>query len=129
MAFAFSSFIVQLPLLVVLIVGFVLVSSRRARLGARSTTFAMVGLALLTVELVLTTIWTMAFPSMVASLDLETSSFGLISAAVGLLLTALTAIGLGLLLAALVSRSPADPGPPAPPAGPHQQQPHPFQGR
>ncbi|MEV6629280.1 hypothetical protein AB0M54_00840 [Actinoplanes sp. NPDC051470] len=111
MAFAFSSFVVQLPLLVVMIVGFVLVGSRRARLGPRSTTFAFIGLALLTAELVLTTIWTMSFPSLVSSLDLEVSSFGLISAGVGLVLTALTAVGIALLLAALVSR-PRDPFPP-----------------
>jgi hypothetical protein len=104
MAFAFSNFVVQLPLLVVMIAGFVLVVTRKTRLGGRSTTFALIGLSLLTAELVLTLIWTTAFPSIVTSLDLEPSAFGMISAGVGLVLTAITAAGLALLLAALVSR-------------------------
>jgi hypothetical protein len=126
MAFAFSSLVVQLPLLVVLIAGFVLVSSRRAQLGARSTTFAMIGLALLTAELVLSMIWTISFPRLVTSLDLEPSSFGLVSAGISLILTSLTAVGLGLVIAALVSRPAADPGASAPP---YQQQSPPFPGR
>jgi hypothetical protein len=111
MAFAFSTFVVQLPLLVVMIAGFVLVGSRRAHLGPRSTTFALIGLSLLTAELVLTMIWTTVFPNIYSSLDLEPAQFGLISAGVGLLLTAVTAAGLALLLAALVTRrTPAQPG-------------------
>ncbi|MFG1602640.1 hypothetical protein [Actinoplanes sp. NPDC049265] len=126
MAFAFSSLLVQLPLLVVLIAGFVLISSRRARLGARSTTLAMIGLALLTGELILSMIWTISFPQLIASLDLQPSGFGLISAAVSLILTSLTAVGLSLLIAALVSRPAADPATPL--ADPYPRQPPPYPG-
>jgi hypothetical protein len=105
MAYVFSGLLGQLPLLAVLIAGFVLVSNGRARIGARSATLALAGLGLLTVDLVLQSIWNILFPRVVASLDLQAASFGLASFSVGLILALLTAIGIGLLIAALVSRS------------------------
>lgn len=117
MAYAFSGFVLQVPLLIVMIAGFVLVSSRKARLGGRSTMFALIGLSLLTLELVMSGIWNIMFPRLVAELDLQVSSFGMISLAVGLVLTLLTAVGIGLLIAALVSRPAADPAFPEPPPG------------
>ena len=110
MAYVFSGLLGQLPMLAVLIAGFVLVSTRRARIGARSATLALAGLGLLTFDLVLQSIWNVLFPRLVASLDLRAASFGLASFGVGLILALLTAIGIGLLIAALVSRSPRGPG-------------------
>jgi len=105
MGYVFSSMLGQLPLLAVLVAGFVLVGQRRARIGARSATLALAGLGVLAFDLVLQTIWNVIFPRLVASLDLRAASFGLASFSVGLILAILTAVGIGLLIAALVSRS------------------------
>jgi len=105
MAYVFSGLVGQLPMLIVLIAGFVLVGSRRTRIGARSATLSLTGLGLLTFDLILQSIWTILFPRLVVSLDLRAASFGLASFSVNLILTILTAIGIGLLIAAVVSRS------------------------
>ncbi len=140
MGLLFSGVVVQLPLLAVLIAGFVLVSSRRTRIGTRSALFARIGLALLAVDLVFQAIWTVLFPRLITSLDLEYTQFGVLSFGVGLILTVLTAAGIALLIGAIVTRTapaaPAyDPGPygapdtyaPAPQAGsPAQAGPDPW---
>jgi hypothetical protein len=113
MAYVFSALLGQIPMLAVLVIGFVLVGTRRSRLGPRSATLAMAGLGFLTFDHVLQTLWTVLFPRLVASLDLRPSGFGMISFTVGLVLALLTAVGIGLLIAALVTRSP----PPADPPG------------
>ena len=113
MAYVLSSFAVQLPMLAVLIAGFVLVSGRRARLGPRSTMLAMIGLAVLTLELVMSWVWNIMFPRLIDTFDLTTTALGVVSFAVGVVLAVVTAAGLALLIAALVTRPPQS-APPAP---------------
>ncbi len=128
----FSGIVVQLPLLAILIGGFVLVSTRRARIGARSALFARIGLAVLAVNLVFQAVWTVLFPQLISSLDLEYSQFGMLSFGAGLILTVLLAAGIALLIGAIVTRAdpatqPWNPGSytPAPPAAPQPGTPTP----
>jgi hypothetical protein len=108
-----SGVVAQLPLLAVVIAGFVVISARRARIGARSALFARLGLALLAVNLVLQGIWTVTFPRLLSSLDMDYSRFGMINLATALILTVMYAGGIGLLVAAVVTRV-------APASDPHQ---------
>jgi hypothetical protein len=110
MGLLFSGVVVQLPLLAMLIAGFVLISARRARIGARSALLARIGLAVLAVNLVFQAIWTMLFPRLLSSLDLEYRQFGMLSFGAGLILTVLLAAGIALLIGAIVTR--ADPATP-----------------
>src|SRR3712207_3137642 len=119
MGLLFSGLLGQLPLLAVVIGGFVLVGVHRNRIGARSALLARCGLGLLAADLVAQIIWTATFAELVASLDLDHTRFGMLSFGVGLLLTILLAAGVGLLIGAIVSRPApaAQPGAPGPHAG------------
>ena len=115
-----SGVIAQLPLLAVVIGGFVVVSARRAQIGARSALLARLGLAVLVVDIVLQGLWTVTLPRLISSLDMNYSRFGVFSFGVGLLLTILFAAAIALLIAAVVTRSAPVPGPHGagtPPAG------------
>jgi len=97
--------VAHLPLLAVLVTGLVLVARQRARIGARSVTLAQLGLGLLTLELVAEAAWTMALPQLYQVLDSAATSFGVVSSAIGLILSVLLAAGIGLLIAAVVART------------------------
>ena len=122
MAYVLSTFVAQLPLLVVLIAGFVLVSRRRAWLGPRSALLGLTGLGVLTLELVMSWVWTIMFPRLIDTFDLSATGLGLVSGVIGMILSVITAVGIGLLIAALVTR-PARQAPPVPPAFPPAQAP------
>ena len=107
----FSGVVVQLPLLAVLVTGFVLVSGRRAAIGGRSALLARVGLAVLTVSVLLQVLWTALFPWLLAALDLNYSRFGVLSFAVGLVLSLVHAAAIALLVAAIVTRARQEPQP------------------
>lgn len=106
-----SGVIAQLPLLAVVIGGFVVVGVRRAQIGARSALLARLGLAVLAVDLVLQGLWTVTLPRLISSLDMNYSRFGMFSFGVGLILTILYAAAIALLIAAIVTRSAPAPGP------------------
>ena len=103
--------IAQLPLLAVVIGGFVVVGARRAQIGARNALLARLGLAVLAVDLVLQSLWTVTLPQLISSLDMNYSRFGMFSFGVGLILTILYAAAIALLIAAIVTRSAPAPGP------------------
>jgi hypothetical protein len=100
----FSSVLFQLPMVAVLVIGIVLIGSRRALIGSRSALLAQAGLGVLIVEVLLQTVWTVLFPQLVSSLDSSVTQIGVVSSAIGLLLSALVAAGVGLLIAALLAR-------------------------
>jgi hypothetical protein len=103
----------HLPMLAVLIVGLVLVGQRRAVIGRRSTMLARIGLIVLVLAEVLQAAWTVAIPLIYSALDNATvASLGLLSGLVGVILSLLAAVGIALVIAAVVSRN-ANPGPAA----------------
>jgi hypothetical protein len=112
----FSSLVLSLPMLAVLIVGLVLVSSR-GRLPARSATLARGGLLLMLLNEALSLIWSVLFPHVVVrngyrSGTLTIRAIGYLSSGVSFVLGTIFAAGLALLIAGLVTGRRAD----APPA-------------
>ena len=120
MGYLFSGVLGHLPLLAVLITGFVLIAARRARLGPRSVLFARLGLGALALATVLQIAWTILLPTLYSQLDYSVTRYGLLFSGVGLVTALVSAAGIGLLIAAVVSRG-SGPGfagqPPGPFAG------------
>ncbi|PRY31388.1 hypothetical protein CLV70_103274 [Pseudosporangium ferrugineum] len=106
-----SGVLIHLPVLAVLIAGFIVVASRRARLGPRSTMLARLGLGILAACQVLEVVWLVVLPQLISSFDYRATTYGVLSLIVGILLSLLLAAGLGLLIAAVVTRAPSGDGP------------------
>jgi hypothetical protein len=113
--YLFSGMLGHLPLLGVLIAGFVLVAGRRRRLGPRSVLFARLGLGTLVLGTLLQWAWTLLIPMLYSSLDYSATRYGVVFGLVGLITSVISAAGVGLLIAAVVTRNPgpafADDGP------------------
>jgi hypothetical protein len=118
-----SNLVGHLPLLAVLAAGFVLVSARRRSVGARSAGLARAGLAALAVTVVLQIAWAMTIPALMDGLD-STTRFGIASFVIGMFLAVFFAAGVALILAALLTRTPAGPLPFGPGEGPQPAQSH-----
>ena len=121
----FGVFVVQLPVLAVLVVGLALLTTQGARLPRRSLQLGRAGLAVMLAESLGSIAWSVLLPQIISQLDYQvgwTRTYGLISAAVGLVLALLFATGIGLLIGAvLAARQPGPPpfGQPGPvPPGP-----------
>ena len=110
---AAGQLIVQLPMLVVLLASFIVVSTRRQAIGGRRATLALAGLVVLVADVVLSTIWAFMLPTLVGRGSFQMSQIGVISSVVGFVFAAMLATGVGLLVAALVT-----------PSMPPQQQPY-----
>ncbi|MEU8614928.1 hypothetical protein AB0C29_43785 [Actinoplanes sp. NPDC048791] len=108
--YLFSGLLGHLPLLAVLIAGFVLVAARRDRLSPRSMLFARLGLGALLLGSLLQFAWTMLIPVLYSSLDYSATQYGLVFGLIGLITALISAAGVGLLIAAVVTRGSA-PGP------------------
>jgi hypothetical protein len=126
-----GTFVVQLPILAVLVLGLVLLSGSRRRLPGRAGVLARAGLAVLLVEALLGVLWSGLMPLYLSQATFRDGAvlrnIGLASAAVQFLLGVLVAAGLGLLLAALLTdRHPAAYGPP--PHASFPTQPYPAGG-
>ncbi|MEV4707222.1 hypothetical protein [Actinoplanes sp. NPDC049316] len=104
--YLFSGVITHLPVLAVLVAGLVLVATRRARLGRRSTSLAQLGLGALLLGQILDIAWFVLLPRIIGSLDYSTRTYGVLTLAVGIVLAVVVAAGVALLIAALVTRSP-----------------------
>jgi hypothetical protein len=104
--YLFSGVLGHLPLLAVLITGFVLIAGRRAWLGPRSVLLARLGLGALALGSVLQMVWTLLIPLLYSRLDYSATRYGLVISVFGLLTALISAAGVGLLIAALVTRSP-----------------------
>ena len=107
----------HLPLLAVLIAGFVLVAARRERIGPRSVLFARLGLGGLLLGSLLQLAWTALLPTLYSRLDYSVMRYGLLFSGIGLVTALLSAAGVGLLIAAIVTRSPGPAFAGQPPGG------------
>ncbi|WP_212994005.1 hypothetical protein [Actinoplanes auranticolor] len=104
--YLFTGMLGHLPLLAVLIAGFVLVATRRERLGPRGTLLARLGLAALLLASLLQFAWQMVIPVLYESLDYSATQYGIVFGLIGLITSVISAAGVGLLIAAAVSRNP-----------------------
>lgn len=110
----FGIFLVQLPILAVLVLGLILLSTPGRRLPPRSLLLARAGLCAMLAECIGSMAWTLILPQVFMRASYEgglVRNFGIASALVGFLLAVLFATGVGLLVAALLSAR--DPAPPA----------------
>ncbi|MBL7255127.1 hypothetical protein [Paractinoplanes lichenicola] len=103
MASLFSFFIVQLPVLVVLVVGLALLGRAERRLPGRSHTLARAGLIVLLAETAVSLLYQLAFSHVILRLDWSATQFGLLSSIISFIFTLLFAGGLALLVAAFAS--------------------------
>jgi hypothetical protein len=111
-AYVAIQFVAQLPMVIVLVVGLVLVVTRRRTLGDRAGAMALTGCVVLLVGSFADVVWIATFPWMMDEYDLDTRDFGLMASALGLALTLIHATGLALIIAAVLSgRRPAAPPP------------------
>jgi hypothetical protein len=92
----------QLPIVLVLIVGLILVMNRRDRMPRRARALALAGCAALLVEVVLGLAWTLSVSWLVE--QGMGATIALVSVASNLLLSLLTVAGLGLLIGSTLSR-------------------------
>ncbi|MGW4946337.1 hypothetical protein ACWEOZ_32675 [Actinoplanes sp. NPDC004185] len=105
--YLFSGLLGHLPLLAVLIAGFVLIATRRDRLSPRSMLFARLGLGALLLGSLLQFAWTMLVPMLYSSLDYSATQYGIVFGLIGLITALISAAGVGLLIAAVVTRGSA----------------------
>ncbi|WP_433369692.1 hypothetical protein ACQPZX_44050 [Actinoplanes sp. CA-142083] len=101
-----GSFVVQLPVFAVLVVGLILLTAQGARLPRRTLQLGRAGLAVMLAEGLASMVWSALLPQIISSLDFEvgwTRTYGLINAGVGLVLALLFAAGIALLIAALLA--------------------------
>jgi hypothetical protein len=104
LSFFFGQAVVHAPVVLVLVAGVILLASAGARLPGRSRSLALAGVVVLLVGVLLGLAWSMALPWLVGS-QLSTQEWGVASFVVNLLLTLWQAVGLGLLLGAVLTRS------------------------
>ncbi|WP_127497632.1 hypothetical protein [Actinoplanes solisilvae] len=97
------AFVVQIPVVAVLITGLVLLSSPARRLPGRSDLLARGGLVVLLAQTVASAAWNAAFTLIIVRADFSAAELGLVSGLVGLFLAVLFTAGLGLLIAAFAT--------------------------
>jgi hypothetical protein len=113
-AYVAIQFAAQLPALVVLVVGLLLVATRRRTLTGRAGVLAISGCAVLLAGILLGVAWTSSYIWIYADGDFDVRSFGVLSSVVGLALTLVHATGLALVIAAVLAGA----RPAAPPSFP-----------
>lgn len=102
-AYIAIQFVAQLPALIVLVVGLVLVAARRHVLTGRARALATSGCAVLLAGILLSVAWTSSYIWIYSDGDFDAREFGLITSAVGLVLTLIHATGLALVIAAVLA--------------------------
>jgi hypothetical protein len=116
-AYVAIQFAAQLPALVVLVVGLVLVAARRRTLTGNAGTLAVIGCAVLLGGTLISVAWTSSYTWVFSEGDFDVRDFGLLASAVGLALTLIHATGLALVIAAVLAGA----RPAAPPTFPIAQ--------
>jgi hypothetical protein len=114
----FGIFLVQVPIFAVLVAGLILLGSSGRRLPPRSLLFARAGLGVMLIQTVVSSLITYALPQFISRMDYDTSAgylrnWGLLWGGINFVLGVVFAIGVALLVAALLAaRGPAFPPPP-----------------
>jgi hypothetical protein len=110
---ALSSVAVQLPILIVVVVGAIMVLTRGSRLPRRSVVLAMVSLGVTFLSVLLQVVWTTVSPYLVLDMlgsSNSTTSVGLMYFVASIVLNLVAAVGLMLsYLAVAATAGPADP--------------------
>ncbi len=107
-----------MPVIGVLVAGFALIPSRRARIGARRANLAMAGLLVLVLEMVGSVVWSGLGTLLIMNRTIDTSQFSIVAPVISFFLAVLTATAVALLLVAAVSSAPDPAVPPFAPAAP-----------
>jgi hypothetical protein len=114
----FGIFLVQVPIFAVLVAGLILLGSSGRRPPPRSLLFARAGLGVMLIQTVVSSLITYALPQFISRMDYDTSAgylrnWGLLWGGINFVLGVVFAIGVALLVAALLAaRGPAFPPPP-----------------
>jgi hypothetical protein len=113
-AYVAIQFAAQVPVLIVLVVGLVLVAARRRSLNGRAAALAVAGCAVLLLATVANVAWIASIPWLLDGRDVDARDFAVLASGVGLALTLVHATGLALIIGAVL----AGRRPPAPPTFP-----------
>jgi hypothetical protein len=123
---------VQLPMVLVLVAGVVLIILRGVRVSGRARSLAIAGIGMLLLNVLMSAAWALAIPWILEHNRLASNEFNPISIGVGTLLSAWRAAGVGLLIGAALFRggrpaavTPAAGWPSAPPPATGPQEPGP----
>ncbi|MEQ4301438.1 hypothetical protein ABNF97_08615 [Plantactinospora sp. B6F1] len=92
----------QLPVLLVLVVGLVLVAVRRDQLSRLAKGLAVAGCSVLLIGIVADTAWLASIPTLLAG-DPSPTEFDMIRAGVSIVLTICHTLGLGLLIGGVLA--------------------------
>ncbi|QSB16851.1 hypothetical protein JQS43_11515 [Natronosporangium hydrolyticum] len=104
--YVISQTVFALPALIVLVAGLALLTARRRTVGPRATGLAIAGAAVLLAGAVVNVVWASSLP-WVLQATTSTGGYAMMSAGVGILTAILHATGIGLLIAAVLTRTPA----------------------
>jgi hypothetical protein len=109
----FANAATQLPILIAVVVGAIVVLTRGSRLPRRSVVLAMVSVGVMVLDVVLGTVWTTVSPYLAADMwksSESTTSIGLMYFVASIVLNLVAAAGLLLIfLAVAAAARPADP--------------------
>ncbi|MDW5322234.1 hypothetical protein [Plantactinospora sp. KLBMP9567] len=94
--------VVQVPVLLVLVAGLILVAARRDRLSRLARGLAVAGCGVLLIGVLANVAWLASIPTLLRA-GQSAAEFGVISAAVALVLNLCQAVGLGLLIGGVLT--------------------------
>ncbi|MEN3609022.1 hypothetical protein AAH979_05670 [Plantactinospora sp. ZYX-F-223] len=94
--------VVQVPIVLVLVVGLILLAARRDRLSRLAKGLAVAGCGVLLFGVLANVAWLASIPTLLRA-DHSAAEFGIISAGVALMLNLCQAVGLGLLIGGLLA--------------------------
>ena len=115
-AYAIPQLLFATPTVITLVVGIVLIAVRRDRLGPRSRGLGIAGCAVLLVDGLANTVYTVALPQLLRERSI--SDLNVVIGVSGLFFVLLNCVGLALLVAALVTAGGRQAPPPPAPWGP-----------
>ncbi|MEO3926713.1 hypothetical protein ABGB07_23010 [Micromonosporaceae bacterium B7E4] len=94
--------VMQIPVLLVLVVGLILVAARRDRLSRLAKGLTVAGCGVLLIGILANVAWLALIPTLLRT-DPSTTEFGVINAGVALVLNLCQAVGLGLLIGGVLA--------------------------
>jgi hypothetical protein len=98
----FHHMLYQLPLLIVLVTGLIVVGARRERAGRRRAGLALAGLVILALDAVVPVLWSVFSLSVMSPHDVSPDRYVTYLTAINVALSAFTAAGIALLIAAAI---------------------------